>query len=82
VQPESSEGSSEPARSCISVDCDTDPVVRNTVDLRENTDADSVLYASGILWIDRAYEVVRQLRRNHGLREISSLVEPSRQSDE
>jgi hypothetical protein len=35
------------------------------------------LYASGIGWIDRAYNVVRQLRRAYGLPDIRPLIEPA-----
>lgn len=39
------------------------------------------LFASGIPWIDRAYNVIRQLRRDHGLPDIRPLAEPSHQSE-
>src|SRR5260221_5708659 len=34
------------------------------------------LYSSGTAWIDRAYTVIRQLRRDHGLPDIRPLTEP------
>jgi hypothetical protein len=39
------------------------------------------LYSSGIAWIDRAYNVIRQLRRDHGLPDIRPLTEPPFRSD-
>lgn len=59
----------------------------NRVDVNERpAQAESTLdqpplYASGIAWIDRAYNLIRQLRRDHGLPDIRPLVEPPFQSN-
>jgi hypothetical protein len=63
-----------------SVDSESEVVIDCTT-VREDCQQETALYASGIAWIDRAYEVIRQLRRKHGLPDISPLVEPSHQSD-
>jgi hypothetical protein len=48
--------------------------------LTECTPDQPPLYASGISWIDRAYNVIRQLRHDHGLPDIRPLAEPPTQS--
>jgi hypothetical protein len=50
-------------------------------DTPEDVEDQPPLYASGIAWIDHAYNVIRQLRRDHGLPDIRPLTDPSSQSD-
>lgn len=50
-------------------------------DLAGSEDHRPPLFASGIAWIDRAYNVIRELRREHGLPDIRPLVNPSDHSE-
>jgi hypothetical protein len=60
---------------------DADGVIHDTADTTADSQKQPPLYASGISWIDQAYEVIRQLRRNHGLPEIRPLADPPHQSE-
>ena len=81
LQHELLERTPEAGQSCASLKPELIVVDHAAADATEGEQEQPPLYASGIPWIDRAYNVIRQLRRDHGLADIRPLTEPPLQSD-